>query len=68
MTSPHDAAIEALRNAFTHSPENIGLATELIRLLVELMRYDDAEATARLALQHHLILVDYLEVKQEISG
>ena len=53
MTPPNDAAIEALRNAVAHAPENIGLATELVRLLVDLLRYDEAETAARRALQSH---------------
>ena len=53
MTQPNDAAIEALRNAVSLAPENVGLATELIRLLVELLRYDEAERAARQTLQHH---------------
>lgn len=53
MTHPNDAAIEALRNAVSLAPENVGLSTELIRLLVELLRYQEAEQVARESLQHH---------------
>ncbi len=53
MTNPNDAALEALRNAVALTPENTELANQLIKLLVELLRYDEAEQTARRALQHH---------------
>ncbi len=53
MTNPNDAAIEALRKAVSLAPENAGLANELIRLLVDLLRYEEAEQAARIALQHH---------------
>ena len=53
MTHPNDAAIDALRSAVTIAPENMELSRQLIRLLVELLRYDEAEQSARFALQHH---------------
>ncbi len=53
MTNPNDAAVEALRKAVSLAPENAGLANELIRLLVDLLRYEEAEQAARGALQHH---------------
>lgn len=53
MTHPNDAAIEALRNAVRVSPENEALAQQLIKLLVELLRYEEAEQAARHALQNH---------------
>ncbi len=53
MTDANQAAIEALRGAIESAPDNIILATQLSKLLVELMRYDEAEQTIRLSLSHH---------------
>ena len=53
MTNPNDAAIDALRNAVSLAPENLELSRQLIRLLMDLLRYEEAEQAARLALQHH---------------
>lgn len=53
MNNPNDAAIEALRNAISVAPDNAELAGQLIKLLVDLLRYDEAEQSARFALQHH---------------
>ena len=53
MNSANDAAIEALRTAVSVSPENEALVQQLIKLLVELLRYDEAEEAARHALQRH---------------
>ena len=53
MNNPNDAAIDALRNAVSLAPENIELASQLTRLLVDLLRYEEAEQSARMALQHH---------------
>ena len=51
MTNPNDAAVEALRNAVALAPNNADLADQLIKLLVGLMRHDEAEQAARAALQ-----------------
>ena len=53
MTNPNDAAIDALRNAVSLTPENIELAQQLIKLLVDLLRFEEAEQSARFALQRH---------------
>ncbi len=53
MTNPNDAAVEALRNAVSLAPNNVELANQLIKLLIDLLRYPEAEESARLALQHH---------------
>ena len=53
MNHSNDAAIEALRTAVSVSPENVALVQQLIKLLVELLRYDEAEQAARQALQRH---------------
>ncbi len=53
MTNPNEAAVDALRNAVSLTPENIELSNQLIKLLVELIRYDEAEQAARVALQRH---------------
>ena len=53
MNDPNDAAIEALRTAVSVSPENEALVHQLIKLLVQLLRYDEAEQAARVALQQH---------------
>jgi SpoVK/Ycf46/Vps4 family AAA+-type ATPase len=53
VSDPNDAAIEALRNAVSLAPENAELSGQLIKLLVDLLRYDEAEQSARIALQHH---------------
>lgn len=53
MNDPNDAAIEALRTAVSVSPENEVLVHQLIKLLVDLLRYDEAEQATRKALQYH---------------
>ncbi|KAA1257660.1 ATP-dependent zinc metalloprotease FtsH [Rubripirellula obstinata] len=53
MTDANQVAIEALRGAVEAAPDNIVLATQLSNLLVELLRYDEAEQTIRLSLSHH---------------
>ena len=53
MTNPNDAAIEALRNAVAITPQNVELSNQLIKLLLDLLRYDEAEQAARVALQRH---------------
>ena len=53
LTNPNDAAIEALRSAVNVAPENQALVQQLIKLLIELLKYEEAEHVARTALQHH---------------
>jgi transitional endoplasmic reticulum ATPase len=53
MNNPNEAAVEALRTAVSVSPENVALVQQLIKLLVELLRYDEAEQASRHALQRH---------------
>ena len=53
LTNPNDAAIEALRSAVNVAPENQALVQQLIKLLIELLKYEEAEHIARTALQHH---------------
>lgn len=53
MTNPNDTAIDALRTAVGVSPENEPLVQQLIKLLVELLRYDEAEQVTRESLQRH---------------
>jgi transitional endoplasmic reticulum ATPase len=53
LTNPNNAAVDALRNAVSLAPENVELVNQLISLLVDLLRYDEAEQAARSALQHH---------------
>lgn len=53
MSDPNDAAIRALRNAVDAAPENLELVRQLTRLLVDLVRYQEAEQTVRGALQSH---------------
>ena len=53
MTYSNEIAIEALRTAVSVSPENQALVQQLIKLLVELMRYEEAEQVNREALQRH---------------
>ena len=53
MNDPNDAAIEALRTAVSVSPDNEVLVHQLIKLLVDLLRYDEAEQATRKALQYH---------------
>ena len=53
MTSPNDAAVDALRNAVSLAPNNVELANQLIKLLIDLARYPEAEQAAGLALQNH---------------
>ena len=53
MNNPNEAAVEALRTAVGVSPENVALVQQLIKLLVELLRYDEAEQASRQALQRH---------------
>ena len=53
MTNPNETAIEALRTAVSVSPENQALVQQLIKLLVDLLRYEEAEQVNREALQRH---------------
>ncbi len=53
MTSPNDAAVDALRNAVSLAPSNVELANQLIKLLIDLARYPEAEQAAEFALQNH---------------
>ena len=53
MTDPNETAIDALKSAVSLTPENKALAQQLIKLLVDLLRYEEAEQTARMALQNH---------------
>ena len=53
MTNPNETAIEALRTAVSVSPENEALVQQLIKLLVDLLRYEEAEQVNREALQRH---------------
>jgi SpoVK/Ycf46/Vps4 family AAA+-type ATPase len=53
VTNPNDTAVEALRSAVSLAPNNIELANQLIKLLIDLLRYAEAEESARLALQYH---------------
>lgn len=53
MTNPNDTAIDALRTAVSVAPENEVLVQQLIKLLVDLLRYDEAEQVSRDALQLH---------------
>ena len=53
MTNPNDTAIDALRTAVSVAPENEVLVQQLIKLLVDLLRYDEAEQVTRDALQLH---------------
>jgi len=53
VTNPNETAIEALRTAVSVSPENQALVQQLIKLLVDLLRYEEAEQVNREALQRH---------------
>lgn len=53
MNNANQAAVNALRNAVAVAPENIELAFQLTQLLIDLLRFDEAEQTVRAALQHH---------------
>ncbi|MEM1071178.1 MAG: AAA family ATPase, partial [Planctomycetota bacterium] len=53
MSDPNDAAIQALSAAVTAAPDNVELATQLIKLLTDLLRFEEAEAATRQALQYH---------------
>jgi SpoVK/Ycf46/Vps4 family AAA+-type ATPase len=53
VTNPNDTAIEALQTAVAVAPENKALVQQLIMLLVDLLRYEEAETAARVALQSH---------------
>lgn len=53
MTSPSDAAVEALRNAVSVAPNNVELADQLVRLLIDLHRHREAESAAGLALKNN---------------
>jgi transitional endoplasmic reticulum ATPase len=53
VTNPNDTAIDALRTAVSVAPENEVLVQQLIKLLVDLLRYDEAEQVTRDALQLH---------------
>ena len=53
MTNPNDAAVEALKNAVSLAPGNAELASQLIKLLVGLLRYEEAEQAARFSLQQN---------------
>jgi len=48
VTNPNDTAIDALRTAVGVSPENEPLVQQLIKLLVELLRYDEAEQVTQI--------------------
>ena len=49
---PHNAAIEALRQAVQLSPDNLALVEHLVKYLVTLNRFEDAIAVYRDALKH----------------
>jgi transitional endoplasmic reticulum ATPase len=53
VTNPNETAIEALRTAVSVSPENEALVQQLIKLLVDLLRYEEAEQVNRESLQRH---------------
>ena len=53
MSDPNEVAIKALRDAVQAAPGQWELARQLAALLVELMRFDEAEQVVRGALQHH---------------
>lgn len=53
MTDPNEAAVNALRAAVQAAPEHIELSNQLAKLLVDLVRYEEAEQCVRLSLQHH---------------
>lgn len=53
MTNSNDAAVEALKNAVSLAPNNAELANQLIKLLVDLLRYEEAEQAARFSLQQN---------------
>ncbi|QDT05708.1 ATP-dependent zinc metalloprotease FtsH [Rubripirellula lacrimiformis] len=53
MTDANQAAIAALQNAVAFAPDNIELSNQLTRLLVELVRYEEAEANVRASLALH---------------
>ncbi|MCG8651321.1 MAG: AAA family ATPase [Pirellulales bacterium] len=53
MNDPNHAAVTALRNAVQLAPENVELACQLAKLLMDLLRYEEAEQSIRLSLQHH---------------
>lgn len=53
MSDPNQAAIDALSAAVDAAPNNLGLAQQLIKLLTNLLRYEEAELAARRALQRH---------------
>lgn len=53
MSDATEAAVAALQNAVDIAPGNIELSRQLAMLLVELMRYADAESVVRNALGHH---------------
>lgn len=53
MSDPNEAAIRALTNAVQLAPENLELASQLSQLLVDLLRYDEAEQCVRRSLQNH---------------
>ena len=42
MTDPNETAIDALKSAVSLTPENKALAQQLIKLLVDLLRYEEA--------------------------
>lgn len=53
MTDPNKIAIDALRAAIDAAPDNVGLAIQLSRLLVESMQYGEAEQVIRRSLADH---------------
>lgn len=53
MNDATEAVIVALRGAVSAAPDNVVLSQQLTSLLVELMRYDEAEANVRQSLSHH---------------
>ncbi len=53
MTDANQAAIAALRSAVAVAPDNIELSNQLTRLLIDLMRYEEAESNVRTSLARH---------------
>lgn len=53
MNDATEAVIVALRGAVAAAPDNVMLSQQLTSLLVDLMRYDEAEANVRQSLTHH---------------
>ncbi len=53
MNDATEAVIVTLRGAIAAAPDNLALSGQLTSLLVELLRYDEAEANVRQSLTHH---------------